>query len=113
MACSGRITCETKSNSADAREQIGNANLARDKGPPFPGRNKLASATVEAVSPVEQEQPRGPTCVLERLPETVARLVSGGAVSRQQRAGEDPLPSNQQGDRQPHQIPQGGRGDRR
>jgi DNA end-binding protein Ku len=50
---------------------------------------------------------RGPACVLERLSQALARLVSDRCIPRQLRAREDQLPSAQQKHRQPHQIPQG------
>src|SRR5437899_704801 len=50
---------------------------------------------------------RGPSRVLERLPEALARLVSDLAIPGDVRTGEDQLPSVQQEDRQSHQIPQG------
>src|SRR2546430_3393875 len=55
----------------------------------------------------------GTSCVLERLSEIVARLVSRCIVSRQQRARESQLQSNQQKYWQPYSIPQGGCRDRR
>src|ERR1700751_5016926 len=56
---------------------------------------------------------RGPACILERLPEALACIVPCCIISREHRAREDQLPSDQQKDRQSHQIPKGGRGDRR
>src|SRR5437588_11288423 len=55
----------------------------------------------------------GTSCVLERLSEIVAGLVSCCIVSRQQRARKSQLQSNQQKGRQPYSIPQGGCRDRR
>src|SRR6476619_8267275 len=55
---------------------------------------------------------RGPACVLERLLKTFACFVSHRIVSREQRARENQLQSDQQEDWQPHQIPESGCGDR-
>ena len=47
---------------------------------------------------------RGPACVLERLPEAVACIVSGRPVSGEQRTGEDQLSSDQQENGHSHQY---------
>src|SRR5215510_12600354 len=92
-------------------KQIGNPNAnSVTKGPPLCMRNGLASISAASHS---YGVSRGPARILERLPEALAGIVSGRAVPREQRAREDQLQSDQQEDRQPHQVSQGGCGDRR
>src|SRR5262249_39990472 len=61
---------------------------------PLSIRNRLASIWIEAASHMYGVG-RGPASVLERLPETLACIVSGCTISREQRARENQLPSDQ------------------
>src|SRR5262245_53381393 len=90
-----RIVFDMHSIVAASGEQIGNHNLdsaARSLDPGFltghvPYRVRQRRCFTEL--------DRGPACVLERLPEALPRLVSGSAISGEQRARENQLQSDQ------------------
>src|SRR5439155_21718918 len=77
MGCSrGRITCELDCRPDSGREQISNRRESQgQKRPPPWIRNGIASISGWSSISVYGAG-RGPACVLERLPETLARIVS-------------------------------------
>src|SRR6476661_4689188 len=107
------LPSHTSSLALDRNELATYIRKFRDKAPPLSTRPRVASISKECGVSSLYGVSRGPACILERLSEALARIVSGRLISGEQRERENQLQSDQQKDRQPHQIPKGRRGDRR